>query len=87
VEVQLAAARRSPAPPPSRAYAILASLARIAVDWPTLRHAAGMRLQGLRALDAIQLASAQLLGEGLDVFIAYDKRLPAAARACLRPDD
>jgi len=46
-----------------------------------------MRLQGLRALDAIQLASAQLLGEGLDVFIAYDKRLPAAARACLRPDD
>ncbi len=82
VEVQLAAARRSPAPPPSRADAILAGLALIAVDWLTLRHAAGMRLQGLRALDAIHLASAQSLGEDLDVFIAYDKRLLAAARAC-----
>lgn len=35
----------------------------------------------LRTLDAVHLASALLLGEGLTAFIAYDHRLAGAARA------
>jgi len=81
VEVHLAAARRSPAPPASRVDTVLAGLALIPVDWPTLQQAAGLRLRGLRALDAIHLASAQSLGDDLDAFVAYDQRLLAAARA------
>jgi predicted nucleic acid-binding protein len=35
----------------------------------------------LRALDAIHVASAVMLGPGIDAFITYDKRQAAAARA------
>ncbi|HMO96154.1 MAG TPA: type II toxin-antitoxin system VapC family toxin [Tepidiformaceae bacterium] len=35
----------------------------------------------LRSLDAIHLASAQLLGEALTAFVTYDARLAAAATA------
>jgi predicted nucleic acid-binding protein len=81
VEVHLAAARRSPVPPPTRIQTILAGLTLIPVDQPTLERAAGLAGHGLRALDAIHLATAQSLGEDLDSFIAYDQRLLAAVRA------
>lgn len=81
VEVQLAAARRVPAPPPERVRTVLAGLALIPVDQPVLERAAGMGEYRLRALDAIHLATAQSLGDDLEVFIAYDQRLLAAAEA------
>jgi predicted nucleic acid-binding protein len=81
VEVHLAAARRSPAPPPGRVDTILAGLALVPVDQPTLEGAAALGGAGVRALDAIHLATAQSLREDLDSFIAYDRRLLAAAHA------
>jgi predicted nucleic acid-binding protein len=80
VEVHLAAARRSPAPSPARVATILAGLALIPVDEPTLEGAARLGGYGIRALDAIHRATAQSLGEDLESFIAYDERLSAAAR-------
>lgn len=81
VEVHLAAVRRSPAPPPARVDTILAGLALIPVDQPVLERAAGLGAHGLRALDAVHLATAQSLGGDLESFIAYDRRLLAAAEA------
>ncbi len=81
VEVHLAAARRSPAPPAGRVSTILAGVTLIPVDQPTLECAAGLGEHGLRALDAIHMATAQSLGEDLDSFIAYDQRLLTAAQA------
>ena len=40
-----------------------------------------MSSPNLRSLDAIHLATAQLIGSDLDVFIAYDERLLDAARS------
>lgn len=81
VEVHLAAARRLPAPPTGRAGTILAGLALIPIDQPTLEAAGGLGEHGVRALDAIHLATARSLGKGLESFIAYDQRLLAAAKA------
>ena len=79
VEVHLAAARRSPAPPSGRVRTILAGLTLIPVDQPALECAAGLGEYGLRALDAVHLATARSLDEDLDCFIAYDQRLLGAA--------
>jgi uncharacterized protein len=81
VEVHLAAGRRTPSVPPGRIDTILAGLVLIPVDQPTLEQAARRGGQGLRALDAVHLATAQSLGTDLDSFVAYDHRLLAAARA------
>jgi predicted nucleic acid-binding protein len=81
VEVQLAAARRAPAPPPDRVRTVLAGFTLIPVDQLVLQRAAGMGEHRMRALDAIHLATAQSLGAGLEAFIAYDQRLLAAAHA------
>jgi predicted nucleic acid-binding protein len=82
VEVRLAAARRLPAPPAGRAGTILAGLALIPIDQSVLVAAARLGEYGLRALDAIHLATARSLGEDLETLIAYDRRLLAAAQAC-----
>ncbi len=37
--------------------------------------------RGLRSLDAIHIASAQAIGDVLEVLITYDKRMLEAARA------
>ena len=79
VEVHLAAARRSPAPPSGRVRTILAGLTLIPVDQPALESAAGLGEYGLRALDAVHLATARSLDEDLDCFIAYDQRLLGTA--------
>lgn len=81
VEVHLAADRRSPATPAGRVDTILAGLALVPVDHSTLAAAAGLGGYRVRALDAIHLATAQSLGEDLESFIAYDRRLLAAADA------
>jgi len=57
----------------------------IDLDGEVARLAARIQPPGLRALDAIHLASAFLLGSGLRVFITYDRRLAEAARAAGLP--
>ena len=62
--------------------------ARRLLDWISLIHLddalidAAAELQGdaLRTLDAIHLAAAQALGDGLTELITYDRRMAAAAR-------
>jgi predicted nucleic acid-binding protein len=79
VEVTLAASRRDPAPPPGRVSSILAGLALVPIDRSVLKAAAGLAHLQLRALDAIHIATCVSLGADLDVLIAYDHRLLAAA--------
>jgi uncharacterized protein len=85
VEVHLAAARRIPAVPTGRADTVLAGLALIPIDQSTLEAAAGLGAYGVRALDAIHLATARSLGDALESFIAFDQRLLAAAEASRLP--
>ncbi|WP_127503239.1 type II toxin-antitoxin system VapC family toxin [Actinoplanes solisilvae] len=46
-----------------------------------IRDAAAHLRGGLRTLDAVHVASAQLLGDSLDTLITYDKRMLDVARA------
>lgn len=82
VEVHLAADRRMPSPPRGRVDTILAGLALLPIDQAVLEEAARLGPLGVRALDAIHLATARSLGEDLEAFVAYDQRLLAAAQAC-----
>lgn len=86
VEVQLAAARRIPPLPTGRADTVLAGVALIPIDQPTLE-AAALGAYGVRALDAIHLATARSLGDELESLIAYDHRLLAAAEASGLPTE
>jgi predicted nucleic acid-binding protein len=52
---------------------------------PLLDDAASVGGEGLRSLDAIHLASAVALEDGLTAFLTYDKRLAAAAAAAGLP--
>jgi predicted nucleic acid-binding protein len=82
VEVRLAAARRTPRPLPRRVDTILAGLTLIPIDHATLEGAARLGPPyGVRALDAIHLATARSLGRDLEALVAYDQRLLAAAEA------
>ena len=85
VEVHLAAARRSPAPPPERVEAVLAGITLLPVDLAVLRAAAGLRAANVRALDAVHLATARSVSAELDALVAYDRRLLAAATAAALP--
>lgn len=60
---------------------LLAVLDFVPVDDGVLDAAAGIPDPGLRSLDALHLASALSLDPDLDTFVAYDRRLLAAARA------
>ena len=79
-EVVRACARVSPA---ARRVAerVVASLDLLTVDETILDAAARLKPLELRTLDAIHLASAQLLGAVLGPVIAYDARLIEAAKA------
>jgi predicted nucleic acid-binding protein len=46
-----------------------------------IRDGAAMLPRGLRSLDAIHVASAQAIGDVLEVLVTYDKRMLEAARA------
>jgi uncharacterized protein len=46
-----------------------------------IRDGAAMLPRGLRSLDAIHIASAQAIGDILEVLVTYDKRMLEAARA------
>lgn len=62
-----------------RADAVAATLAVVEVDEAIERIAVGLD-PGLRALDAIHLATALAAGDDLDGFVCYDDRLSRAAR-------
>lgn len=53
----------------------------LSVSRPVLDEAAVIAPGLLRSLDAIHLASATRLAAGLEAFVAYDRRLVAAAQA------
>lgn len=78
VEVHRAVGRRSPAPLPRRVSDRTRGLTLIPVDHETLETASGLGEHGLRALDAIHLATARSLGDDLESLIAYDQRLLSA---------
>ncbi|MEV4295767.1 type II toxin-antitoxin system VapC family toxin [Microbispora rosea] len=63
----------------SMAKALMARLRMVPVDTPLLDAAAEIGPARLRTLDALHLSAAQLLERALDWFVAYDKRLLAAA--------
>jgi predicted nucleic acid-binding protein len=46
-----------------------------------IRDGAALLPRGLRSLDAIHIASAQAIGNVLEVLVTYDKRMLEAARA------
>jgi uncharacterized protein len=78
VEVALAVHRREPSEIDA-ARRLLATGELVEIG-AAVRQAAG-ELRGLRALDAIHLATALSLRDHLGAFFVYDKKLIAAARA------
>ncbi|MFN8188083.1 MAG: type II toxin-antitoxin system VapC family toxin [Gaiellales bacterium] len=63
-----------------RADALASTLAVVELDETIERVAIGLD-PGLRALDAIHLATALAAGSGLRDFVCYDSKLASAARA------
>jgi predicted nucleic acid-binding protein len=81
VEVEVSRALRRFAPQGlAGVAATLRHLYRVEVDATVRSTAMVFADSELRTLDAIHLATAQLLGTELDAFVSYDKRLLAAAR-------
>ena len=80
VEV-LRAARRVSGPVLAEARAVVGDLDLIPLDRAVQDVACDIGAPTLRALDALHLASALLLGDALTAFIAYDHRLADGAQA------
>lgn len=84
VEVPRAIMRQSPASQP-RIPAVMGTIARFDIDSAVRALAASYTHPALRSLDAIHLATAQVLtaelGEPPTAFVTYDRRLLAAASA------
>jgi predicted nucleic acid-binding protein len=64
-----------------RGQDVLASVELLRINDRVLRAAGAMPPPDLRSLDAIHLASAELLGSDLGGFVTYDTRLGSAATA------
>lgn len=56
-------------------------LGLLRLDPAILRRAAELDPAELRSIDAVHVATAEALGDDLEVLIAYDRRLLAAAAA------
>jgi uncharacterized protein len=80
VEAGLGVRRRQPASADA-VRTLLGGVRLVDMDADIRAAAAGLPDPGLRALDAIHLATALSLGERCGAFFAYDDRLVAAARA------
>ena len=63
---------------PDRADVVAAALDVVELDARVERVAVGLDA-GLRTLDAVHLATALAIGDGLEGFVCYDARLAAAA--------
>ena len=82
VRTELArAARRSDPRRMRRVREVLDALALIKVTTATFETAGRLDPTGLRSLDAIHVAAALDLGDDLEGFVAYDRRLADAAEA------
>jgi predicted nucleic acid-binding protein len=86
VEVEVPRALRRHAPAALAGVpSALARLYRLGIDGTVRATAAGYPDGSVRSLDAIHLATAQILaseaGDGFQAFVTYDKRLLAAADA------
>ncbi len=78
------ALRRYEAPAVAGVPAVMAHMLRLDVDARIREMAASYNMVGLRTLDAIHLATAEVLHAdryGLESFVAYDAHLRAAAAA------
>ncbi len=80
VEAVIAVRRRDPAEVRT-VRELLRGVGLIEIDADVRRAAGDLTDPGLRALDAIHLATALSLGEHCGTVFAYDERLVAAARA------
>lgn len=81
VRVEVAhAIRRHGSDAQVRARQVIEHLTLIQLDDPLLEAAAELDLPGIRSLDAIHLAAAQLLGRSLDALVTYDARMASAAQ-------
>ena len=85
VEVRRAAARR-PGVARERVEDVLGRISAIALDRTAIAAAGSIGPPALRTVDAIHLASAAALGDDLEAFVTYDRRLAAAARVLSMPD-
>jgi len=79
VELRRAAVRQG-APVVRGTTAVLARLVLVPLGRAVLDLAGELEPAALRTLDAVHLASAQLVGDRLDSFVTYDRRLGEAAR-------
>jgi len=79
VEVRRAAARR-PGVARERVEDVLGRISAIGLDLTTAAAAGSVGPTALRTLDAIHIASAAALGDDLEAFVTYDRRLADAAR-------
>ena len=61
-----------------KANRLLARVAKLPME-PVIEYAADVSEPTLRALDALHLATAQMLGPAVSEFVTYDKRLAKAA--------
>jgi uncharacterized protein len=78
-EVSRAVWRTDPSALPE-SYQVIRRITEVEITDSVLSKAASVRPAILRDLDAIHLASALILRPDLTAFVAYDKRLLAAAR-------
>ena len=78
VEVSKAVARSNPTADPSKIHSLV-TLLELDADIATLAGTTGGA--GLRALDAIHVATALLIGAEFGTFITYDRRQAEAASA------
>jgi uncharacterized protein len=79
VEVPRAVWRTDPGSLP-QAYTAVRRIRDVRMTADIINRAAGVRPNTLRSLDALHLASALAVKQDLTAFVAYDKRLLAAAR-------
>jgi predicted nucleic acid-binding protein len=79
VEVRRAAARR-PGVTRDRVEDVLRRVTAIGLDLATVAAAGSVGPVAIRTLDAIHLESAAALGDDLEAFVTYDRRLADAAR-------
>ncbi len=80
IETRRAVQREDPSLLP-RADLLLTRVHRVDITAAVVETASRLPEPSLRSLDAIHLATALLLGNGLEAFVCYDKRLAAAAEA------
>lgn len=81
VELIRLARRRDIPGLPDRARYVLDGVDSLPISAPVIEAAATVGEPALRSLDAIHLASAQQISEHLTAFVAYDRRLIAAAQS------